>query len=466
MPDMFSALFDHSPNPMWIYEIPSLRILKVNEAAVSAYGYTEQEFLTMAINDVRPRFDPSKANEYIIESANPNIYAGVWKHQHKNGDPIYAEINLHPIKHAGQDCSVIIAADMTDKIQSQKESNIREQFLNSLIDSQTNFLIRIDTDGEYTFANRQFLKAFGYKANEIIGRHFSFTSVPEDVASCEAAFKKCISTPGKVIHLTHKKMGKSGVFHDTQWEFISITNDSGEVTEIQGIGHDITHKKISEQEVINIKNNLEGLIDNTDDLIWSIDREKRYVYINKAFKETLNQQTGWVAIEGDPAYNKTLADVYKEEMMVEWGGYYDRALNGEKYFITKQSVNPATGKQQFYETYFNPIYNTTGDVIAVGCFSRNITDRLKTEKALIDQNNRLKQIATLSSHELRRPVASMLGLINIIDNENFSNPANKEIIGHLFTVCTEIDTVIRQIVDHTFTTDLNIGYGTLKEKED
>jgi hypothetical protein len=63
-------------------------------------------------------------------------------------------------------------------------------------------------------------------------------------------------------------------------------------------------------------------------------------------------------------------------------------------------------------------------------------------------------------------VASMLGLINIIDNENFSNPANKEIIGHLFTVCTEIDTVIRQIVDHTFTTDLNIGYGTLKEKED
>jgi hypothetical protein len=41
----FSVLFDHGPTPMWIYEMPSLRILKVNEAAIAAYGYTEKEFL-------------------------------------------------------------------------------------------------------------------------------------------------------------------------------------------------------------------------------------------------------------------------------------------------------------------------------------------------------------------------------------------------------------------------------------
>ena len=146
--------------------------------------------------------------------------------------------------------------------------------------------------------------------------------------------------------------------------------------------------------------------------------------------------------------------------------YYDRAFNGEKYLITKKGINYTPDNPVFYETYFNPIYTVEGKVIGVGCFARNITERLKTERALIDQNNRLKQIATLSSHDLRRPVASMLGLINVIDKENFSNPANLEIIEHLFTVSTEIDTVIRQIVDNTFTADLNIGYGTLKAKED
>jgi K+-sensing histidine kinase KdpD len=147
-------------------------------------------------------------------------------------------------------------------------------------------------------------------------------------------------------------------------------------------------------------------------------------------------------------------------------GYYARALKGEKYFITKQSMHPITQQPVYWETYFNPIYNSTGEVIAAGCFSRNITDRLNIEKALINQNERLKHIATLSSHDLRRPVASMLGLIDIIDKENFSNPANQEIIEHLFTTSAEIDTVIRQIVDKTFTADLNIGFGTLKQKED
>jgi K+-sensing histidine kinase KdpD len=168
---------------------------------------------------------------------------------------------------------------------------------------------------------------------------------------------------------------------------------------------------------------------------------------------------------GEKAYSEALVNAYNEEFINEWWGYYARALNGEKYFITKQSINPISQQPVYWETYFNPIYNSTGEVIAVGCFSRNITDRLNTEKALIDQNERLKHIATLSSHDLRRPVASMLGLINIIDKENFSNPANKEIIEHLFTTSTEIDTVIRQIVDKTFTTDLNIGYGTIKKEE-
>lgn len=196
MPDNFSVLFDHSPNPSWIYEIPSLRILKVNKAAIATYGYTEQEFLVMAMTDIRPRFDASKENEYLSQSV--NTYAGVWKHQHKNGEPIYSEINLHPITYEGKDCRIIIAADITDKVRSQKESNIREQFLNSIIDSHTNFLVRIDTEGKYTFVNRQFLKVFGFKPNEIVGRHFSFTSIPEELPSCEKLSRNVWPTQGKL----------------------------------------------------------------------------------------------------------------------------------------------------------------------------------------------------------------------------------------------------------------------------
>jgi PAS domain S-box-containing protein len=466
MPDTFSVLFDHSPNPMWVYEIPTLRILKVNEAAITAYGYTEQEFLAMAISDIREQFDPSKTNDYLVGPTTPFANAGVLKHLNKKGEVICAEVSSYQVPYEKYNCRTLIAIDVTDKIKAQKEINIREQFLNSLIDSQTNFLIRINTEGNYTFANRQFLKVLGYKSGEIVGKHFSFTSLPNDLANCEKAFIKCITHPGKVIHHTHTKVDRAGELHDTQWEFISVTNEDGEVTEIQGIGQDITHKKKTEEEMALTQTNLEGLIDNTDDLIWSVDSERRYVYMNKAYKKAVLAHTGITPVRGEYHHSAKYTDSYGEPLINEWRTYYDRAFSGEKYLITKQGLNYTPDNPIYYETYFNPIYATSGEIIGVGCFSRNISERLKTEKALINQNSRLKQIATLSSHDLRRPVASMLGLINIIDKNNFSNPANKEVIDHLFTTSTEIDTVIRQIVDNTFTTDLNIGYGTLKEKED
>src|SRR5688572_24437854 len=129
MPDNFSVLFDHSPNPMWIYEIPTLRILKVNKAAIAAYGYAGHEFLAMAITDIRQQFDPTKVNEYLATSTTNFANAGVWKHQNKKGELICAEVSSYKIPYENYNCRILIAIDVTDKIKSQKEINIREQFL-------------------------------------------------------------------------------------------------------------------------------------------------------------------------------------------------------------------------------------------------------------------------------------------------------------------------------------------------
>ena len=134
----------------------------------------------------------------------------------------------------------------------------------------------------------------------------------------------------------------------------------------------------------------------------------------------------------------------------KWDRYYQRALEGERYTIINESTDRLTGQVLSFEISFNPIYKVKGEITGVGCFSRNITERLATENAIMDQNERLRHIASVTSHELRRPVASMLGLISIMDRESFFNPDNKDVIGHLLVVGNEIDDVIRLIIDKTF----------------
>ncbi|GGB15148.1 PAS domain S-box protein [Mucilaginibacter rubeus] len=323
---------------------------------------------------------------------------------------------------------------------------LSEQFLNSLIDSQTNFLVRIDINGRFSFANRRFFKTFGYDEADIVGHHFSKTTIPEDAQLCQEAFVECINNPGKIVRLAHKKPAKNGSLHDTEWEFVSIADDNGMVVEIQGIGRDITSQMQMREEALHMKDSLEALINNTRDHIWSVDKELRYLYMNQAYVEQVTHLTGQKPFKGEYSYKH---QGFGKQLIDDWTVYYNRALSGERYDIISESIDPVNGQRLYYEVNFNPIYTAAGDIIGAGCFGHDITERLKIQKELVSQNDRLRNVASLSSHELRRPVASMLGLISLMDHEDFFNPENKEIIAHLFTVSAEIDTAIRLVVDST-----------------
>ncbi|SDT68029.1 PAS domain S-box-containing protein [Mucilaginibacter mallensis] len=454
--DGYSILFDNNPNPMWIYELSTLRILKVNTAAIKTYRYTEEEFLTMTIQDIRPGSEREKLDNFLDEKEITQTksgfnQSGVWKHMARDGSIIFADINGDGIRYKNRDCRIVVAVNVTEKIRSREDVKLREQFLNSLIDSQTNFLMRIDINGNHTFVNKQFLTTFGYTGDEIIGAHFTTTSVPEEEELCRNAFVDCITHPGEVIKLSPKKVGKKGDIHDTEWEFIAITDEDGQVTGAQGVGQDVTERNNAQKEIIWTKNNLEALINNTEDLIWSINRDNRYLYMNQAFRDAYFKATGTIPVKGDSIY---LKGDFDEKVFKKWDDLYKPAFNGTRYVAIDETIDPETNETIFSEVSFNPIYNSEGKITGVGCFARNITERIKINKAISDQNKRLQNIASISSHDLRKPVATMLGLINIIDKEDFYNPENKEIIEHLLTVGCEIDDVIRLIVDSSFTSNL------------
>jgi signal transduction histidine kinase len=79
----------------------------------------------------------------------------------------------------------------------------------------------------------------------------------------------------------------------------------------------------------------------------------------------------------------------------------------------------------------------------------NITARRKAQTKLLQQNTQLREIAQLSSHELRGPVASILGLVSLFDKNNQDRALNNQIIENLKTSAGDLDKVIHQIVKKT-----------------
>ena len=80
---------------------------------------------------------------------------------------------------------------------------------------------------------------------------------------------------------------------------------------------------------------------------------------------------------------------------------------------------------------------------------RILIENKKTNDHVKDQNKRLQEIASISSHEIRRPVATILGLVNLFDLTTMDNPMNREIINHIDITAKELDAVIHTIVEKT-----------------
>jgi light-regulated signal transduction histidine kinase (bacteriophytochrome) len=74
------------------------------------------------------------------------------------------------------------------------------------------------------------------------------------------------------------------------------------------------------------------------------------------------------------------------------------------------------------------------------------TEGREKEQQILRQNKQLIEVALITSHQLRRPVATILGLVELIDKSVFDQE-NLEIIEHLETTATELDAVIRRIND-------------------
>lgn len=119
----YSDLFQLSPQPMWVYDIETLRFLNVNDAAIKHYGYSYEEFLSMTIRDIRPAEElPVLENQVnSVRNKLDTSYSGIFRHCKKNGETIWAEIQSNSIQQDNITARVVLVNDVTERLNYIKE---------------------------------------------------------------------------------------------------------------------------------------------------------------------------------------------------------------------------------------------------------------------------------------------------------------------------------------------------------
>ena len=129
----YRELFISNPHPMWIYDLESLAFLEVNNAAISHYGYSREEFLSMTIKDIRPAEDVPRLLDNIDRVSDGLDKAGIWRHIKKDGSVIEVEITSHVVLFDQRRTELVLVHDITERRQIEQE---REKLQAQLLQAQ------------------------------------------------------------------------------------------------------------------------------------------------------------------------------------------------------------------------------------------------------------------------------------------------------------------------------------------
>jgi len=314
--------------------------------------------------------------------------------------------------------------------------------------------IRIsDSSGQLLYANKSYLKLLGYKQEEL-NHEGGIFAVYEDKAKGEEIFNTV--KDGNAWQGELSLISKTGKVIPVHLKSDAIWDDSGSLIGFMATITDISVRK-KHQEYLRL---MESVVVNTNDAVIITesslsDEGSKIVYVNSAF----TKMTGYSREEVLGVTHRILhgPKTSREEL-----AKIRRALV-KKIPAHAEIVNYRKDGSIFWVNFsIVPIVNENNITTHHISIQRDVTDRKIAEveltnkyKELEKTNSELDRFVYSASHDLRAPLASVLGLINLVKMDE-KEPHHLEYLTNMQKSIHKLDKFIGDIINYSRNSRLEV----------
>jgi len=422
----YRRLYRDIPTPMYVYDRHTLQFLAVNDAAIKRYGYSYRQFLEMKATDIRPPDETDRLLEVISGLQSGYSDAGRWQHITASGEVFHVRIFAQPTLFKNRKAVQIVAIDIDKKIKTERALVEKTTELENVLESITDAFYTVDKDWRFTYVNGEYERVQKRNRKDLLGKNI-WAEFPY---ATELAF----------YPQYHRAMAEQVSVHFEEYnperDMWVTANAYPTASGLAIYFRDITAEKKTQEKVYLDGQNLRAIINNTSDLIWSVDRDFNIITGNEEFWKRVAELTG------KSEQTITNSD-FEPQLLEDYITHYQVAFTGKAFRVVRERQN-AAGMTIYEQLSFNPIYDQQR-VMGVSCYLRDITEQQQHVRKIEKQNQRLLDIAWAQSHQARVPLANILGLVQLFEAVG---PENQLILEKLRLAASELDKVIREITTH------------------
>lgn len=233
-----------------------------------------------------------------------------------------------------------------------------------------------------------------------------------------------------------------------------IGTEPGEMTEMQSLmlstlSTQVVHilefdysLQIMKNQFLEAKKNeftLRSIFESTDSHLLLIDLDLKILFVNKVISDYMRTN-----YRKEFTIGSTVTDVLLDDFLYDFIINFNKAKAGER--VNKENTHVGPQGEIWWQFKYNPAYDTEGNIIGVTFTAADITKLKQSQFKIFEKEQSLHAIALIQSHEIRRPVSSILGLINVIKLNDYN--AEEEDLLMLEKAAQELDCKIKDIVIH------------------
>ncbi|RYZ53073.1 MAG: PAS domain S-box protein [Sphingobacteriales bacterium] len=422
---------------VWAVRPDDLRFKYISPACKDLYGYSSEELLKdseLLMSRIHPEDQPMipQLREDLLRQ---KTITTELRFIHKDGS----------IKHVWHECHAEFTSsgkaykitgasiDVTEQRIAQIALENQSKMMQEIYESISDVFFVLDKEMNFAYLNKVFEQTYNVTRESLLGKNIWDHFKAARSYKYAEQFTKAYTTQTTVEFEEYAPS-------IDRWLFVKAYPFS------EGLAiyfRNITREKQLREQVKKDTQNMRALIDNTEDLIWSVDKELRLLSFNQAYR---NWYT--TARSGSPRVGDIeLVEELGSASYWKWHQYYQKALSGFAFKVEEEEL--VEDGVRYFECSFKPIRDRDGSIWGVSCFSKDITDYKAQIEEIEVRNKKLKEIAWLQSHKVRSPVATILGLTQLINKDDFTDPENQVLIEHIETAAVTLDEVIHAIVEHT-----------------